>query len=165
MRPEPESLKKSTAHNCARQIVETVPVIMRLIRSGVREKGGTLSMPQVRVLGLLSRYPGSSVSDVAAHLDVAIPTASALVDRLVKKHLVQRKDDPAERRRTMLTVTPAGKDLLEESRSGAQEFVVHLLELQTPEQLSKISEGLALLASAADQFSSPEKKIAHVKTP
>jgi DNA-binding MarR family transcriptional regulator len=83
----------------------------------------------------------------------------------VKKHLVQRKDDPAERRRAMLTVTPAGKEMLEESRSCAQEIVEHLLAQETPEQLSKISEGLALLASAADQFSLPEKKTARVKTP
>ncbi len=165
MRPEPESLKKSTSLNYARQIVETVPVIMRLMRSAVREKGGTLSMPQIRVLGLLARQPGSSVSDVAAHLDVAIPTASALVDRLVKKHLVQRKDDPTERRRALLTVTQAGKEMLEESRSRAQDTVEHLLSLESPEQLSKISEGLALLASAAEQFSHLEKKPVDVKTP
>jgi DNA-binding MarR family transcriptional regulator len=142
---------------CAKQVVETVPIIMRLIRSGVRSQGGGTSLPQLRVLGLLSRQPGASVSDVGAHLDVTIPTASALVDRMVKKHLVHRKEDPTERRRVVLTLTPEGKELLENSRNRTQSLVAHLLACETPEQLSKISEGLAILADAAQAFQSNKK--------
>lgn len=131
----------------ARQVVESVPTIMRLIRSGVR-KGGIISLPQLRVLGFVSRNPGAGVSDVAAHLDVTNPTASALVDRLVKKNLLVRKEDPTERRRTLLTLTDSGAKVLEEARNKAQLLVAQVLETQTPEQLSKINEGLAILAEA-----------------
>ena len=132
----------------ARLVVETVPVIMRLIRSGVR-KGGTLSLPQLRVLAHVSRHPGAGVSDVASALDVTNPTASALVDRLVKKQLLDRKEDPSERRRTLLTLTTNGTSVLEEARQKAQFLVAQVLRTQTPEQLSKINEGLAILAEAA----------------
>lgn len=148
---------KSTSLACAKQVVETVPVLMRLIRSGVRSQGASISLPQLRVLGLLSRQPGASVSDVGIHLDVTTPTASALVDRMVKKSLVQRKEDPSERRRVILTLTAAGKDLLEDSRARAQSLVAHLLALETPEQLNKISEGLSLLADAAQAFQTSKK--------
>jgi len=137
---------------CAKQVVETVPMIMRLIRSDVRSQGARTSLPQLRVLGLLSRQPGASVSDVGAHLDVTTPTASALVDRMVKKHLILRKEDPSERRRVVLTLTAEGKELLENSRARTQSLVAHLLACETPEQLNKISEGLALLANAAQSF-------------
>ncbi|CAN5385510.1 hypothetical protein BH10CYA1_BH10CYA1_52340 [soil metagenome] len=132
----------------ARQVVESVPVIMRLIRTGVR-RGGGLSLPQLRVLSHVSRHPGAGVSDVAAHLDVTNPTASVLVDRLVKKSLLNRKEDPSERRRTLLTLTESGTEVLEDARSKAQFLVAQLLKTQTPEQLSKINEGLAILAEAA----------------
>jgi DNA-binding MarR family transcriptional regulator len=141
---------------CARQVVETVPIIMRLIRSGIRSQGSA-SLPQLRVLGLLSRQPGASVSDVAAHLDVTIPTASALVDRMVKKQLILRKEDPSERRRVVLTLTSEGKELLDNSRAQTQSIVAHLLACETPEQLHKISEGLELLANAAQAFQSNKK--------
>jgi DNA-binding MarR family transcriptional regulator len=132
----------------AKQVVESVPVIMRLIRTGVR-RGGGLSLPQLRVLGHVSRNPGTGVSDVATHLDVTNPTASVLVDRLVKKNLLDRKEDPSERRRTLLTLTESGTEVLEDARSKAQFMVAQVLKTQTPEQLSKINEGLALLAEAA----------------
>lgn len=124
-------------------------MIMRLIRSGVRKGGSTLSLPQLRVLGHVSRNPGTGVSDVAAHLDVTTPTASALVDRLVKKSLLNRKEDPTERRRTLLTLTEAGSEVLEDARNKAQNTVAQVLKSQTPEQLSKINEGLSILAEAA----------------
>ena len=69
-----------------------------------RQHGRTL-VPQLRTLALLSQGLGVSVSDVAAHLDVTTPTASALVERLVRKDYVQRRHDPAERRRVILTAT------------------------------------------------------------
>lgn len=142
---------------CARQVVETVPALMRLIRSGIRSNGGSFSVPQMRVLGFLLRSPGSSVSDVAAYLDVTIPTASALVDRLVRKELVQRRDDPTERRRVILTLTHLGATILEQQRELAQNLVQDFLSVETPEQLTKISEGLSLLAEAARTFS-PDRK-------
>jgi DNA-binding MarR family transcriptional regulator len=95
---------------------------------------------------------------VANHLDVTIPSASALVDRLVKRQIVQRRDDPTERRRVLLTVTPEGKLILEESRSRAQSMVAHLLAVESPEQISKISEGLTLLAEAAQAFNVDKMK-------
>lgn len=132
----------------AKQVVESVPTIMRLIRSGVR-KGGSISLPQLRVLSFISRNPGAGVSDVAAHLDVTNPTASVLVDRLVKKNLVVRKEDPSERRRALLTITDSGSEVLEDARNKAQFMVAQVLKTQTPEQLAKINEGLAILAEAA----------------
>jgi DNA-binding MarR family transcriptional regulator len=137
----------------AKQVVESIPVIMRLIRSGVR-KGGSLSLSQLRVLGHVSRNPGAGVSDVANHLDVTNPTASALVDRLVKKQLLNRKDDPGERRRTMLTLTANGNEVLEDARNKAQFMVAQVLKTQTPEQISKINEGLAILAEAVKGITS-----------
>ncbi|HEY9679707.1 MAG TPA: MarR family winged helix-turn-helix transcriptional regulator [Drouetiella sp.] len=135
------------AMSSAKQVVETIPTIMRLIRSGVR-RGGSLSLPQLRVLGYVSRNPGAGVVDVATHLDVTPPTASALVERLVRKKLVDRKDHPLERRRTTLTLTEDGEEVLEAARGKAQTLVAQALKDQTPEQLSKINEGLAILAEA-----------------
>jgi DNA-binding MarR family transcriptional regulator len=157
MKANADPQTKISSLNCARQVVETVPAIMRLIRSGVRERGNALSVPQIRVLSLLSRQPGISVSDVANYLDVTTPTASALIDRLVKRKLAERHDDPTERRRVVLNVTTEGLEVLEDSKSGATQFVAHLLATESQERLGKICEGLELLADAARSFS-PEPR-------
>lgn len=141
---------------CAKQVVETVPEIMRLIRTGVRRRGA-LSVPQVRVLSHLTRQPGASVSEIAYLLDVTIPSASALVERLVRKNMVRRQDDPNERRRVLLTLTPAGVEAYEQSKAIAQEFVANLLNVESPEKLNAINEGLLFLADAARAFNAGRK--------
>lgn len=38
-------------------------------------------------------------------------TSQGVVQRLIAKHLVQRRNDPQDRRRTLLTLTPVGEEL------------------------------------------------------
>jgi DNA-binding MarR family transcriptional regulator len=52
------------------------------------------------------------VADVGRRLDVAASTASRLVDRAVTAGMIGRGIDPADSRRAILTVTPAGAALL-----------------------------------------------------
>src|SRR3974377_815227 len=85
--------------SCARAVMEAVPFLMRFLRMEMRrQRAPHLSVPQFRVLAFLSRHPGSCLFAVADYLGVARPTASILVDRLVRRGLVTRTVNPAERR-------------------------------------------------------------------
>lgn len=92
------------------------------------------------------------MSAVANYMDVTIPTSSALVDRLVRRDLVIREDDPAERRKVALTITPSGQALLDKTRAEAQAIIAELLTQESPERLAIISEGLSALADAVISY-------------
>src|SRR5213593_56534 len=98
------SYSSSVADRCAREILETVPLVMRVVRGEMRRQGAHLvSVPQFRALAFVERHPGASLAGVAEHLGVTAPTASTIVDRLVRRRLVGRVPDPAERRRVVLS--------------------------------------------------------------
>jgi len=65
-----------------------------------------LSVPQVRTMIYLKHHRGASLAALAEHLGNSSPTASALVERLVRRGLVHRAPDPRERRRVVLELTP-----------------------------------------------------------
>ena len=70
-----------------------------------------LSLPQYRVLGLLSE--GSSVSSaVAEQLAVRPPSVTALIDGLVARGLVDRRTIEGDRRRMSLEVTDEGRRMI-----------------------------------------------------
>src|SRR3989442_3151587 len=99
----------TAADRCAREILETVPLVMRVVRAEMRHQGAlVVSVPQFRALAFVERHPGVSLAGVAEHLGVTAPTASTIVDRLVRRRLVGRVPDPEERRRVVLSLTPAG---------------------------------------------------------
>ncbi|BAY09190.1 MarR family winged helix-turn-helix transcriptional regulator [Calothrix sp. NIES-2098] len=148
-------LQGATSQECAARVMDTIPLVMRFIRADMRAYSATsLSIPQLRSLAFLNRSPGTSLSDLAEHLGVTCATASATTERLVKRHLVQRINDPQERRRVILNLTEEGKHHLKQSQDQTRAHIADLLAGLTPEQVSNIEEGLALLKNVFEQTES-----------
>jgi DNA-binding MarR family transcriptional regulator len=106
------------ARQCARDILDTVPLVMRFIRDQVRLRRTTgLSLPQFRTLIFLSRIKNSSLSAVAEHLGLSLPAMSRLINGLVGHKLVKRRTVSTNRRQIALTLTARGRATLEVVRS------------------------------------------------
>ncbi len=80
--------------------------------------GADLTVVQWRAVVVAGEGPeGRSVGEIAARLGLALPSASRLVRRLVRRGLVAIGPDERDRRRTLVALTPAGVrlrgDLLE----------------------------------------------------
>lgn len=152
LRPVPYPAGGATAEFCAETVMDTVPLVMRFIRAHVQ--GGDAELPsvaQIRVLSCLTSTPGASLSDVARFLSVTKATASNMVARMVEKGLVERLDDPNERRCVMLHATATGTEVYRIARSQAQGAVTEVLQNLSTEQKVKIAEGLQLLKEAFQQ--------------
>jgi len=140
---------RQAAELCARQILDLVPRAMRLMREEMRSAaGGDLSVPQFRVLAFLGRTPGASLSAVASFVGVADATASATVDRLVRRRLVTRSGNPAARRCVMLALTARGAALLERARGRARARLAKQLRALTSSEVAEMAHGLTLLDRA-----------------
>lgn len=71
-----------------------------------------LSQHQHAVLCCLGEFGPACQRDVAARLGVDSGDMVAFVDRLQEAELIRRDRDPRDRRRQILTITPAGERLL-----------------------------------------------------
>ncbi len=73
-----------------------------------------LSMPQVSALFRLHYGGGCAVSGLAGHLGVTNAAASQMVDRFVQQGLVERQEQPLDRRIKLVRLSPAGQALIEQ---------------------------------------------------
>jgi len=145
----PKAAAKSMTDRCAQEIMENVPLVMRFIRREMRRQSGPfLSVSQLRTLLFLSRSPGADLSSAADHLGVSRPTASAIVNRLVRQGLVNRAGHPEKRRFIILTLTRTGFQRLQRAREGACSLVAGVLARRSSSDLHKVLEGIALLGKA-----------------
>jgi DNA-binding MarR family transcriptional regulator len=74
-----------------------------------------LSSQQHQTLLALKGFPArqhASVGELAERLDLRPHSAVGLVDRLVKRNLVRREPDPADRRRVRVGLTAQGEALI-----------------------------------------------------
>jgi DNA-binding MarR family transcriptional regulator len=73
--------------------------------------------PQQHLLLLIVRghssYPAVSIGEIADSLQIRHHAASLLVDRSVKKGLLDRREDPDDRRRALVSLTGEGQRLLD----------------------------------------------------
>ena len=76
-----------------------------------------LTISQLRVLHLLRERP-ASCGQVAEHLGITASTATALIERIVRRGLVERAAREGDRRITDLHLTESGRLLLEEKDQG-----------------------------------------------
>ena len=134
---------------CADEVLDVLPDAMEVIRGGMRSQlDSRLSVPQFRCLNYIDRHPGCSVGEVSAFLGVTMPTASAMVDRLVRAAHVSSVSADDDRRRSRLTISAGGKTLLEQVRADARHDLAVTLAERPAEDLRAISAGLAALKRA-----------------
>lgn len=140
----------TSAEHCSVAVMDAIPLVMRFIRASIQADDDVdmISVQQIRVLACLILTPGSSLSDVARFLSVTKATASNMVARMVERGLVERQEDPAERRCVILNATDAGQSVYIKARAQAQTAVLSVLDKLTPEQNARIAEGLLLLREA-----------------
>ena len=76
---------------CAQEILEVVPAVMLAIRAELRRhRTADLSVPQFRTLAFIDRQADASLSDVAEHIGLTLPSMSKIVDGLVTRKFVTR---------------------------------------------------------------------------
>jgi len=142
----------SSAETCAREILETVPLVMRAIRGAMRRhRTPSLSVTEFRALVFLDRRAGASLVELADHLGLAAATVSKMIDGMVASRFVLRRSSPEDRRRITLVLTAAGRETLERARLLAQaRFATLLSALQAGQRLELTRALQALKALFAE---------------
>jgi len=144
----------------AREILDIVPVVMRVIRTEMRShRSADLAVPQFRALLFISRNPGSSLLALAHHLGLTPPTVSKMVDGLVLNELVSREASRADRRKVNLTLTAQGQAILEKARDGAQDRLAEILSRLNPDEGEIVLQAMQLLQPLFLPGSDPAKTI------
>jgi len=70
-----------------------------------------LTIPEWRVMAILGRYPGISAAQVAERTAMDKVAVSRAVSRLLEAGRVQRRFADADRRRSILELSPAGRGI------------------------------------------------------
>jgi DNA-binding MarR family transcriptional regulator len=108
-----------------------------------------ITMPQTKILILLYIRGPRRMSDIAAELDVALPTATSLVDRLVEKHYVVRETLPEDRRVVLCLLSEAGEQVVRHIWDVARERSAEILRAMEIPKLEMFSEALQAMHEVA----------------
>lgn len=120
------------------------------IRASPIPRGPTaeLSISQSKAMTILNREQLLSMGDLASALGINISSASHLVDRLVDKGLIQRSEDPEDRRLVLCSPTEAGKQWGAEKAALDMKELGAVAALLDPEELNLVARAMEALDRA-----------------
>lgn len=98
------------------------------------------------LLYYLRQHSPVRMSEVAAVLNVHISNASRAVDRLERRKLVSRSKDPSDKRNILVSLEPAGKQLMKSSEDHSYERIRRGLRNFSSTELATIMKVAANLS-------------------
>jgi DNA-binding MarR family transcriptional regulator len=102
-------------------------LIERRVRTGLREEFGT-TLPRFDLMAQLERHPeGLKMNELSRLLMVTGGNVTTIVDQLEKEGLVERLDEPADRRAFRIRLTRSGEKTFAEMARAHEQWVVELL--------------------------------------
>jgi DNA-binding MarR family transcriptional regulator len=124
-------------------------VLGRLARVLRREAPSALGPGALSALSTLSAEGPLRPGDLAAREGVRPPTMTRVLTILEEGGFVARTTDPADRRASLIEVTPLGAQTLLETRSARAGQLARHLEQLSPDQLRAVADALPALESLA----------------
>ncbi len=130
---------------------DIVVAFSRLRRRLVEVAGsGDLTPSQASVLSRLSKDGAGSASALADAEHVRPQSMAATLAALDQLALIQRRPDPEDGRRQLITLTVAGREQVEGTRQVKERWLVRALQEQcTEEQRAVVIEAMSLIEKIA----------------
>jgi DNA-binding MarR family transcriptional regulator len=117
-----------------------------------------LSTGQLRTLTHLHFHGVHQVSDIGDDLGVTAAAASQLVDRLVSMDLLERTEDPNDRRVKRITISEAGRALVRQGIEDRLKWMKDLANNLSPVQQEEIISALRTLTDAANSLEGKQQE-------
>lgn len=144
--------RRGSREEIVRQILErdrdTLALSVELDRATPDAAQPDLTMRQVLALYLLLEAP-RRVGELARALNVAVSSASGLVDRLVAAGLVEREHGTTDRRLVVCRLTERGRQELDAFLQLGRLRLERVLARLSDEELRVVHQALDLLIAAA----------------
>lgn len=106
---------------------------------------------QLRILVVIASLGSASLGDVAASAQIHLSRASRACDRLVTKDLIERVDDPENRRSLRLTLSPAGQRIVQRVMRARRTSITSALDQMRPRQRTQLTNGLRAFSEAVGE--------------
>jgi len=128
-------------------------LLISQLRHRMREQvhPGNITWSQIAVLIRLERYGPATVSDLARAEGVRQQSMGATISSLVEAGLVSGSSDPADGRRTILSLTDTCRELIKATRAAKEDWLFRAIQTKlSPAEQEELATAMELLKRLAD---------------
>ncbi|MFC8342454.1 MarR family winged helix-turn-helix transcriptional regulator [Streptomyces sp. NPDC057280] len=138
------------ALSLAREMSDAVDGLVHLWSTAGQEASMRLSAHQLRALRILESGPGLNLTALAESMEIGLPTASRLCDRLEAAGLLERVLHPHKRREVQLHLTGQGRQVLGQVAVHRSHALAVVLAAMEPADREALLRGMRAFLSAQE---------------
>lgn len=148
---DPAWLSESTSASSsayAAALATDLRVLIGKLRRRLREEAhpGELTSSQTAVLGRLERDGPATVTTLARAEGVRSQSMGAIIAALQEASLVTGAPDPADGRQTILSLTPACREMIQANRAAREDWLLRAIRTKlTASEQDQLAAGVELL--------------------
>lgn len=143
--------RRSAGSFAASETITASRALLAIVARSMSEALEQLSLPQFRVLVVLSGSEPMRMGALAAELGALPSTFSRVIDRLVEGGWVERLPSPESRREVLIRPTQRGLDLVRRVTERRRDEIGRILSTLSPADQQTIGAAFALFADAAGE--------------
>lgn len=141
-------------------VLRAANVLLRVAARSVVEVEDLVTSPQLRVLVLIASHGPRNLGEVAAELGVHASNATRTTDRLVKAGLIERTDDPRDRRYVRLDLTERGANLVNSVLAHRRNAVAEVFAGMPAGLRASVAGAMDAFAAAAGEAGTEDGRFA-----
>ncbi len=135
---------KTTLDLVVENLISIHPLLSKNITKAIRTK--TNHTPgALFVLGTLNHHGKLSMTEIGNHLSLPKPHVTSLVEKLISEELVERLQDPNDRRIIYIQITEKGINDFKDVKHEIGQDLREKLQILDADQLKKLSDASLLL--------------------
>lgn len=115
------------------------------------EIGASVTLTQFRMLVVLDGHGPSSLNHLADRLDVSPSTAARMVDRLIERRFVRRRENKANRREVVIDLTTEGQHIVDQVTDRRRASIEAIVRVMPTRRRADLVEALQAFSEAADE--------------
>jgi len=138
-------------------VADLEDLVLQLSSLTTRREG--FSRTAAATLTRLANSGPTRLTELAIAEEVSQPSMSGLAARLVDQGLVHRGSDPQDARVVLLSLTPAGKDVVAQRRVARTRRLGAALSGLTEDDVTRIGAAVPALNRLADALRRPTKEV------
>jgi DNA-binding MarR family transcriptional regulator len=123
--------------------------LVAIVARSFAEADVAITLQQWRVLVIVINFGPLTPGAVAKWMEIHPSTATRLCDGLVRAKLLDRREDPIDRRRMVLSLTGPGERLVEELQGYRRQAVANILDEMPAASRSQLAKAMQDFADAA----------------
>jgi DNA-binding MarR family transcriptional regulator len=139
------------------QRIATAEALDEVTRLAFRQMAtlGPISFSALATLSALDSSGPLRLTDLAGREGISQPSMTAMVSRLERQGLAERRRDPSDGRIVLVAITGAGQDMLRRRRNARAAFLSSLMGALDPAEQRALANAAAALRHMTDPTAVP----------